>query len=232
MDTPKKLYRADSTLIDVVETTTTDGRMDAGGETIYMNVHFDTEAQAWEKLEREVSAGMKLAGAAVVEAERQLAKARAQAGVAATEWLTFCKRKDKYVRKHAQEADTATASQSAPNDTKPCVEGDKSKFIGTYHELKPAMTGNCFSAPDCEVCGEPLFMCFPGFFVHKTAQAVDKMTCDTCGRKIEVKDGGWVHSFTDKHHATADHAAVSEYEIFAGKVHAEEVTPVTSITAN
>jgi hypothetical protein len=90
------LYRADTTLLTVVKAECPDdpwGELDADGCTIYVNTHFKTEAEAWEKLMREVEAGVSLAGSRVLEVRSRLQDANRYAADQAAEYTTV---RDRY----------------------------------------------------------------------------------------------------------------------------------------
>ena len=48
---------------------------DADGETIFDNTHFDTEAEAWERLAGDAAAGLSMTTGHVVDLRTRLAKA-------------------------------------------------------------------------------------------------------------------------------------------------------------
>jgi hypothetical protein len=89
-----QLRRADTKQWKAVLVECPDGgsfpEQDADGEVIYSNTHFETEAQAWRRLEKEVLAGVSLAGSAVVEAEAALQRARERAAYATKAYSQFC----------------------------------------------------------------------------------------------------------------------------------------------
>ena len=60
---------------------------DSTGETMYNNVVFATEAEAWDSILRSVSAGVKLAGAHVKDCWEKLAIANTRSGEAAIEYV-------------------------------------------------------------------------------------------------------------------------------------------------
>lgn len=84
------LYRADTTLLTVVRVEcprdTRNAFQDADGNTICVNTHFTTEAEAWCKLMREVSAGVSLAGSRIQEARNRLLDANQYAAEQAVEY--------------------------------------------------------------------------------------------------------------------------------------------------
>ena len=86
------LYRADTTLLTVVRVECPDGPKnaveDADGCTIYVNTHFPTEAEAWERLMREVEAGVSLAGSRVLEVRSRLRDANQYAADQTAEYVT------------------------------------------------------------------------------------------------------------------------------------------------
>jgi ABC-type transporter lipoprotein component MlaA len=92
------LYRADTTLLTVLRVECPDGTKypaaDADGTTIYDNMtHFPTEAEAWERLMREVEAGVSLAGSRVLEVRSRLQDANQYAADQAVEYATV---RDRY----------------------------------------------------------------------------------------------------------------------------------------
>lgn len=62
---------------------------DAEGDTIYVNTHFATEAEAWEASEAEAAAHVSLAASGVKHARSALAKAEKEAADAAVHFATI-----------------------------------------------------------------------------------------------------------------------------------------------
>jgi hypothetical protein len=91
------LYRADTTLLNVLRVECPDGTknavQDADGCTIYVNTHFKTEAEAWRRLMDEVEAGVSLAGSRVLEVRSRLLDANQYAANQAAEYATV---RDRY----------------------------------------------------------------------------------------------------------------------------------------
>ena len=88
----RTLYRADR--YRVVKTTGNRyPEKDADGETIFVNKHFTTEEEAWERVMAEASAGVSLSGRSVIDAEERLLGAQKAAASSAAEYV---KAKDNY----------------------------------------------------------------------------------------------------------------------------------------
>jgi len=77
---------------------------DVEGDPITGNTYFETEAECWGYLTRDILAGVSLAGAEVKQAKAQLARAEQKAGEVAEEWLSFTRLRDARQREIEQTA--------------------------------------------------------------------------------------------------------------------------------
>lgn len=92
--TPVRKWRADFDLLRPVLVEIPPGvrgpaDFDADGIKIYVNSHFETESEAWERLECEIFGAVSQAGDHVRQAEANLAIAQAKAGEAAKRFARF-----------------------------------------------------------------------------------------------------------------------------------------------
>lgn len=86
------IYDSDLGTVSEIEGTPWPGK-DANGETCYENSHFKTEAEAWEAMIKDVSAGVSLSGLDVDSVRKRL---RAHEERAATCCVQFARANDNY----------------------------------------------------------------------------------------------------------------------------------------
>lgn len=67
------------------------------GEKMYVNTHFDTKAEAWERVRSSCEAGLSMAARRVEDAERALSNARTEAAEAAKRWAAYREARDEEV---------------------------------------------------------------------------------------------------------------------------------------
>lgn len=72
--------------------------VDADGETQFVNSHFDTEAEAWEKGKSETLAWISLVGSEIERLEGVLAAKREDAGRASVAWKNFKQAYERFQR--------------------------------------------------------------------------------------------------------------------------------------
>lgn len=87
---PTHKWRADfDALRPVWVEVSSDQEFDADGCKVYINSHFETEDEAWERLEGEIFASVSQAGDHVKQAEENLRLAQAKAGEHAKRFARF-----------------------------------------------------------------------------------------------------------------------------------------------
>jgi hypothetical protein len=91
MSTELWLYRADDKQLKPVRVLCPRGRYperDAEGHQVFVNSHFDTEQEAWQRLLDNAEAGVSLAGGRVKEARQRVLDANQYAAEMAVEFQT------------------------------------------------------------------------------------------------------------------------------------------------